>query len=196
MFACVASVLVQRVYCLDRTLVPGENGTDVVRAVISKIVFSNISFNQEIGLEVFMRTMAFVETRDGTQLNTSTSGGGIWNISEYYFGEAKSQLQSDRGLQIIMELQQEHTQNHIRLMDWDSLVYENLTVPLYSGLIARILIHSSATRLNSTSHSEFWTSEFKGQIQNRDNINMWIEDAADLRQIEHEGKSKLMVCKL
>ena len=60
------------------------------------------------------------------QLNQS--GGGIWSISEDHFNDAKAQLLSSNP--IIMELEHHHEQKHIRLMDWDSTVYENLTVPL------------------------------------------------------------------
>ena len=173
-----ANVIVQRVYGLDRTLEPGERGADVVRAVISKIVFSNISFTPDT-VDAFMRTMAFVETRDGTQLNSS--GGGMWNISVDHFNDAKAELLSSNP--IIMELEHHHEQNHIRLMDWDSLVYENLTVPLYSGLVVRMLIHLSPSRIEDVGRFEhYWNDVFK---ERRGDIVKWLEDATNLN--ENEG---------
>ena len=72
---------VARVHGVDLTLVPFANGSDVVRAVIAKITFSNISFQPQSSGEVapFMRSMA----RDGTHL--VPSGGGIWGISRARF---------------------------------------------------------------------------------------------------------------
>ena len=179
-FVYIASVTQQGVYGLDRTLVPGESGADVVRAVISKIVFSNISFTSDT-VEAFMRTMAFVETRDGTQLNPS--GGGIWSISVNHFNDAKAQLPSSS--QIIMELEHHHEQNHIRLMDWDSIVYENLTVPLYSGLVVRMLIHLNRESIDAGEFDFFWNNVFKSTSGDTDK---WIEDARNLTLTENQGK--------
>lgn len=52
-----------------------------------------------------MRTMAYVETRDGTQLNPN--GGGIRSISEEYFNFMKYVYQSNSN-RIIMELEYQH----------------------------------------------------------------------------------------
>ena len=178
LFVYITSVTQQGVYGLDRTLEPGERGADVVRAVISKIVFSNITFTQDT-VEAFMRTMAFVETRDGAQPNPS--GGGIWNISEDRFDEAKIQLQSSH--QIIMELEHHHKQNHIRLMDWDSLVYENLTIPLYSGLLARMIIHLSREQIQDVGDFYvYWNEVFKNR---NGDLLKWMKSATNLT--ENEG---------
>ena len=180
MFVYIASVLVQGVYGLDWTLEQERSGADVVRAVISKIVFSNISFTPDT-VEAFMRTMAFVETRDGTQLNPS--GGGIWNISEEQFNLTKDHDEL-RSSSITMELEHHHEQNHIRLMDWDSIVYENLTVPLYSGLFARMLIHLNPASIERVGdYDEYWSVVFKG---GSGDTEKWIKDATNLT--ENEGK--------
>ena len=107
-------------------------------------------------------------------------GCGI-SVHVDHFNDAKAELLSSNP--IIMELEHHHEQNHIRLMDWDSLVYENLTVPLYSGLVVRMLIHLSPSRIEDVGRFEhYWNDVFK---ERRGDIVKWLEDATNLN--ENEG---------
>ena len=175
---------------LDRTLLPGSNGSDVVRAVISKIIFSDhVSFVAvpEGVVALFMQTMAFVETRDGTKLNQNEDRGGIWMISEASFSEARLHFQGDDNQRIKNELQEKHPHNHIGPIDWDNIMYDNLTIPLYSGLVVRILIHLSSDRLDDLPvdrHSEYWNRVFKNRLGD---MQQWNRDVTDLSRTEAEG---------
>ena len=120
---------------LDSTLDQDAMGPFIVRAIISKLMTSNISFLTDDAVAPFMRLMAYVETRDGAEIYPN--GGGIWNIDFYQFEIAKDSLEES----IIMELRQEHQMNHIGLVEWNNLMYDNLSTPLYSGLVVRVLIH-------------------------------------------------------
>ena len=189
-FVFAASITWQEAHCVDKTLEPGEHGADVVRAVISKIVFSNIKSlttdsTRHNGLvETFMRTMAYVETRDG-MLNNSQSGG-IWNIHYDLFADLKVELQrGPKYVNVSMELEAQHNENHIRLMDWDSIVYDNLTIPLYSGLFARLVILTFPSNLSSVENFDrYWNTVFKME---NGNTEKWITDARNLTLTENQG---------
>ena len=66
---------------VDRTLEREASGADVVRAVVNRVqgVFGRDS--------QFLRRVAFVESKDGTDSNTFRSGyyGGIWQVDEIAF---------------------------------------------------------------------------------------------------------------
>ena len=169
-----------RVYSLDRTLTPGEGGGDVVRAVISKIETTNCTLllRTESAFAPFMRTMAFVETRDGEELNAI--GGGIWNVSEAIF----MRTQNDSPLTFINCLQQESSQNHIGPLNWTSLTYANLSIPLYSGVAVRMFMHLSRQLETSPRYSMYWNDIFKNS---RSSLSEWNARAAILAGNRHEG---------
>ena len=149
---------VARVHGVDLTLVPFTNGSDVVRAVIAKITFSNISFQPQSSGEVapFMRSMAYVETRDGTHL--VPSGGGIWGISRARFNHVMLDRRRDYN-SIVEELERDHPNNYIDITDWDNLTYADLNIPLYSGLVARVLIHLNPS-LEGGDFANYWSQAF------------------------------------
>ena len=188
-----ASITWQEVYTLDKTLVSGENRSHVVRAVISKIVFSNItslindSSRHNGMVESFMRIMAYVETRDGTQ--PSLQSGGIWNISECYFNEVKQQFMNNS---IAVELEQNHNENFIKVNPND-VVYQNLSIPLYSGLFARLFIlQYKSQNLSVNEFDNYWINVFKKSEVCEDIIedsSKWTNDAKNLTDREQKGIS-------
>ena len=162
---------------VDQTIISGAYGVDVVRAVISKIETSNsfINFQSESAVSPFMRTMAYVETRDGNL--TSENGGGIWNVNEALFNSTQSNVQLDS---VIMQLQQENSQNHVGPVNWRSLTYANLSIPLYSGLAVRMLIHLNRLPVYGM-YAAYWNDVFKGS---RSNLNQWNDGAHRLTNDE------------
>ena len=167
---------------LDLTLVPDSHGADVVRAVISKISFSNISFNlgsnTRDAIARFMRTMAYVETKDGAQLNNS-NGGGIWNVSNSRFDHAKDQFSNQT---VMMQLLDRSQFNHIGPVNWSSITYDNLTIPLYSGLVVRILIHlQPSARLDDYCH--YWNFGFKSRVGDTDQCNKNVQRLANIESM-------------
>ena len=164
------------------TLVPGANGPDVVRAVIAKLTFSNIRFNHQTNGEVapFMRTMAYVETRDGADLNPT--GGGIWNIRKALFDDIK--LRDNEYSQIITQLRENNPQNHIGPVDWNDISYTNLTSPLYSGLVARVLIHLTTDPLQASDFFRYWNFRFKNRMGME---SQWDRGVQGLANIESKS---------
>ena len=173
-----------RVYGLDRTLTPGEQGSggDVVRAVISKIETTNCTtlLRTELAVAPFMRTMAYVETGDGAQLNAI--GGGIWNVSEANFMRTQNNPQVPN--RFIKCLQQESSQNHIGPLNWTSLTYTNLSIPLYSGLAVRMLVELSSGLPTPPMYPLYWNTVFKNSMSS---LSEWNAGASSLADDEVEG---------
>ena len=163
------------------TLVSGAEGADIVRAVIAKISFSNISFMSSSGeVAPFMRTMAYVETRDGQRVKQT--GGGIWGISNGIFNDIMLKIRvNDSQLRLIVhELNRNHSNNHIGPIDWNSLVYSDMSIALYSGLIARIQMHLNQGQLVGD-FSLYWNFVFNGIRRESD---LWEDSARNLSMIE------------
>ena len=177
----VLSVIV-RLNGLDRTLTPGEQGdSDVVRAVISKIETTNCStlLRTELAVAPFMRTMAYVETEDGEELNEI--GGGIWNVGEANFMRTQN---NDSLRTFINCLQQESSQNHIGPLNWTSLTYTNLSIPLYSGLAVRMLVELSSGLPTPPMYPLYWNTVFKNSMSS---LSEWNAGASSLADDEVEG---------
>lgn len=153
----------------DKTLSPGERGADVVRAVISKIEAYGrfINFDSDPLSPLFMRAMAYVETRDGATVDPN--GGGIWNVAEAVFDKTQS---DPRLNEIIMQLLISRPENYFRPIDWRNLNYSNLSTPLYSGLAVRLLIHLN-TLPERTMHATYWINHFKTGMPISELHNQW-----------------------
>ena len=115
---------------VDRTLESGASGSDVVRAVTNKVqgVFGD---DQQ-----FLRRIAFVESKDGTDSSTYRSGynGGIWQVDDIAF-RATQDTSSHPGL-----IQQYKKVKDAFGIDWPSVQWSDLRAPLYSGLAARLFL--------------------------------------------------------
>ena len=165
---------------LDRTLESGASGVDVVRAVIAKIETSNtfLDFQPNKTAALFMRTMAYVETRDGNE--TNSTGGGIWKIDKALFESTQKNVELDS---VIMKLQLEHPQNYVGPVNWINLTYADLSFPLYSGLAVRMLIHLNGSLPEYSMNAAYWNDVFKGSRSNL-NIVKWNDGVAHLATYE------------
>ena len=165
---------------LDRTLESGASGVDVVRAVISKIETSItfLEFQPNKTAALFMRTMAYVETRDGNE--TNSTGGGIWKIDKALFESTQKNVELDS---VIMKLQLEHPQNYVGPVNWINLTYADLSFPLYSGLAVRMLIHLNGSLPEYSMNAAYWNDVFKGSRSNL-NIVKWNDGVAHLATYE------------
>lgn len=113
----------------DRTQEREAVGADVVKAVIVKIqpIFGDDS--------QFLRRVAFVESRDGTNSTTFRPDyyGGIWQVDEQIFNETKNTARYP-----------ELTNTYQRLnefgLDWPSIQWRDLRIPLFSAIAVRLFI--------------------------------------------------------
>ena len=115
---------------VDKTLQEGASGSSVVQVVVNRItaVFGND--NQ------FLRRVAYVESKDGTDSGTYRSNyhGGIWQVDEIGF-QSTQDVNSHPALSI--------KYNKIKEafgIDWRNVQWRDLRKPLYSGIAARLYI--------------------------------------------------------
>lgn len=162
----------------DLTTVPGSNGVNVVRAVLSKLDESGIfeqSGNTDL-MNVFLRNMAYVETSDGTAFPQENANGGIWKITAMQFQHTK-------------ELTSRHSHIYDAItaylgQDWRAVDYRDLEKPLYSGLAARLYLTYVATYTiipPSLRQGYFWSEKFKN---NKGDLLRWLTAVTRLQEIE------------
>ena len=113
---------------VDLTLQREASGSDVVRAAVNRIQ-TVLDFDRQ-----FLRRIAFVESRDGTDTDTYRPGynGGIWQVDEDKFltTQANSALNVERHDAIREAFD----------IDWPSVQWRDLRIPLYSGIAARLFL--------------------------------------------------------
>ena len=133
---------------VDRTLQREATGPDVVRAVSNKI---QAVFGDD---KQFLRRIAFVESKDGTDRNTFRPGyhGGIWQVDEIAFISTKDTA-SHPGL----------IAKHQKILDafeinWSNAEWSDLRIPLFSGLAARLFLSNIPAAIPSdiSGQATYW----------------------------------------
>ena len=177
--ACIVSCKAE-----DDTIRPGASGSDVVHAVVGRIEDSNIFpwDNQ------FLRRIAYVESKDGTDGATYRDGyhGGIWQVDEVGF-RATQDTTSHPGLTARFDEIQEKLG-----IDWRQVRWEDLRKPLYSGLAARLFLTNIPTPIPIASdvraQGEYWKNNYnKGGAGTADKF---VDDVEALVKSE----SKYNIC--
>ncbi|KAK7487973.1 hypothetical protein BaRGS_00020718 [Batillaria attramentaria] len=141
----------------DSTVTPGAFGTDVVLAVINSLQ-SNCILSSD---RLFLRRLAYVETRDGTDSATYRAGydGGIWKIDRDMF-TATSTCSSSYIRATCDLIKQELG------IDWTHVQWSDLRKPLYSGLAAALytLLKTQGNENNIpaevSQQASFWSQNF------------------------------------
>ena len=125
---CFVVIKAQR----DLTLVPEASGSDVVKAVVSKIETTGV-FPTDHRL---LRRIAYVESLDGQVTRTYREGydGGIWQVNQVAFLDTQN-LSAHPGLDSLYG----NIQTYFDI-DWQYVTWEDLRKPFYSGLAARIYL--------------------------------------------------------
>ena len=146
------------------------SGTSVVEAVLD--VLKNIAiFPPDHG---FMRRIAYVETRDGTNISENTNVTnqhervGIWGLSEIMLNSMRHQLK-----------QHSYETKYDNLIEYSELIYRwlsinmtgdeklNMRIPLMSGIAARFYLHYKAVLTNQelpedlAGQAFFWASQYR-----------------------------------
>ena len=163
----------------DLTIVPGANGASVVQAVLSKLDSSGIfqqSGNADL-TNVFLRNMAFAETRDGVDLVSgrgTSMEGGIWNMTATQLKQ--TQQQPSKVYDDIETLLGQ---------DWRSVESRDLDRPLFSGMAARLYltyVTDAGVHIPPIGNQgDFWNENFKG---GNGDIQKWIEAITSLQELE------------
>ena len=136
---------------LEKLLNPEEKGSDVVRAVVSKIesVFPTPSFAPGSS---FLRLIAYVETKDGTK----SSDGGIWNVTKKAFEGTKDTKTNT-------DIKAKHDEIKKRFgIDWGQVQWSEMKKPLYSGLAARLVLYNipDAIPVELDGQAKYWKNRY------------------------------------
>ena len=127
---------------------PGASGSGVVEEVVSKVQSLFGSDNK------FLRRIAYVESKDGTDKNTYRSGydGGIWQVDRIGF-------ESTQDTKSHPSLEAKHKKIKQSLdIDWEKVKWNDLRKPLYSGLAARLFLLKIRAPIPSTlkDQADYW----------------------------------------
>ena len=168
----------------DRTRQPEAAGTDVVFASVSLIQESEIFPDDKR----FLRRLAYVETRDGVDINTFRSGyfGGIWQVDEAVFNET---LNTDANRELldlyplILELLE---------VDWALVTWNDLLKPFFSALAARIYLATLTEPIppvgDLTRQGQYWLDHFSSNPS--DSVQLYIDS---VNEFELEGEAWICV---
>ena len=138
LWLCLAAGLV---LCtnVDLTLVPEENGANVVLACIAKIDVSRIFPRDD---QQLIRRIAYTETENGLDPSTysgSSNNGGIWQLSEDRYIQTKDNTDSS----VLQKIQEMFD------IDWASTSWVDLRKPFFSALAARLYIELEVASVDS-----------------------------------------------
>lgn len=117
---------------VDRTIRPGEGGTDVVMATIEQLEQLDIFPNTNR----LLRRIAYAESRDGVDIATYRPGydGGIWQVDELVFLRTQATETYPELEPLLLDI--------LRLtgLDWLDLPWNELRRPFFSGMAASIYL--------------------------------------------------------
>ena len=153
---------------VDLTREPGASGTDVVRAVVNRIQAVFGADNQ------FLRRIAYVESRDGTDLDTYRSGyhGGIWQVDESAFRDTQDFTSHPELLAKYEMIRMEFGIDWLQAVQW-----MDLRKPLYSGIAARLFISNIPSEIpcDIAGQGNYWAD-----LYNRTGQQQFIDDIEGL----------------
>ncbi len=164
---------------VDQTRLPEAAGTDVV--------FSTVFLIQDTGIfpvdNRFLRRLAYVESRDGVDINTFRDGyfGGIWQVDENRFNETLD-LASNPELSVY----------YMRILtsfgiDWSQVEWDDLLAPLFSALAARLYLTTITAPIPTIGDLEgqgqYWLDHYSNEAT--DTVQLFVDS---VNEFELQGK--------
>ena len=166
---------------------PNANGSEVVEAVVQVLCSSEIFVPDHR----FLRRIAFVETKDGTETMTSDSGCnkrvGIWGITTTMLRSMQDQMRRKHYPHLMTTNKKLCKRFGVNMTGYERL---DLTNALVSGIAARFyLMYQSELNDTITSlprcvskQAMFWVSHYRNGEGNTD------RDRFEKRVLELEGR--------
>ena len=140
-------------------------GSAVVLQAIGRLQQSGVFGNDN----EILRRIAYVETQDGALTDTLTDGG-IWAVSENKFLQTQD-LQANIQLSAILQ----RIENMFRI-DWMSVQWRDLRMPLYSMIAARLVLYLAPQAIPPSNDLEaqarFWVQYYNPQGDEADFIGV------------------------
>ena len=151
----------------------GANGADVVRTVIAELEYSDGDIEKPFDRpdHGFLRRLAYVETKDGTNYTDNDSyqmGGGIWGIDRGKLGSLQQAIISGES-EILTDIN-DKIESDIRIaIDISQFnFYDIVKKPLHCGVTARFILHyleitknvDIPLARNITGQAHFWVTHY------------------------------------
>ena len=162
-------------------------GTDLTRqekAAGSKVVETVVGLIQESSIfpsdNTFLRRVAYVESKDGTESFTYRAGydGGIWQIDQTAFLGTMDVTSHP-------ELRNKYSMIASRFgIEWTSVLWSDLRKPIYSGLAARLFLFTLTTSIpfGVELQASYWISYYNTNRLNR-TATKFVQDVSNLEKI-------------
>ncbi len=172
---------------VDLTLQREASGSNVVRAAVNRI---QAVLNIDLQL---LRRIAFVESRDGTHTDTYRPeyNGGIWQVEEDKFLSTQANT--------ALNVERHDAIREAFNIDWPSVQWSDLRIPLYSGIAARLfLLNISDTEpipCDVPGQAAYWRTHYRvycGKTCNETEVT-FIENVNILTNSNRKSRKK---CKM
>jgi len=157
---CASLICTIKVVAYDATLVAETSGSQVVDACVGKIKSSRI-FPQDYS---FLRRIAYVESKDGTDQNTYRSAyhGGIWQVDKIGFESTQ-----DTTSHPALVGKHSQIQKHFDI-EWTAVKWHDLRKPFYSALAARLFLSNKQGAIPNTmeQQAQYWKNSYNSNDPN------------------------------
>lgn len=166
---------------VDLTLQPETSGPDVVFTSVGRIRASGI-FPDDNRL---LRRIAYVETRDGVDLNTYRAGynGGIWQVDEDIFNQTQDTTANPQLLGFFEGLRDAFGPE----IDWPNATWVDLRKPFFSAIAARLYFQIVGEVIppvgDILGQGEYWVEHYSSDPE--DSAERFVQFVNDF---ESEGK--------
>ena len=175
-----------------RIITPGANGTEVVHAAVAEIEIRGIFRTSD---HRFLRRLAYVETRDGTDQPNSPvleESGGIWNFSSSKLRQIQNASSVNGKMEEINSQIEYRFGIDILLMD-DGMRHDHMKKPLYSGVATRFYLYylgllGTIIPPTIAGQAKFWVKYFCVPNRSRPcSVTSFLQLVTYLNQLESEG---------
>ena len=164
----------------DRTREPEAAGIDVVFASVSRIQESELFPDNKR----FLRRLAYVESRDGVDINTFRDGyfGGIWQVDEAIFNVTRDTATHTRLEDLYSEILP------VFGVDWALTSWDDLLKPLFSALAVSLYLTTINEAIPAIGDLEgqgqYWLDHFSSNPM--DTVQLWVDS---VNEFELEGEA-------
>ena len=170
----------------DLTRTPQSQGTDVVEASVALVEESAIFPNDN----QFLRRLAWVESQDGTRIDTYRSGyfGGIWQVDDTVLLASQDVADYPTLPAVFKSLQVQFN------IEWSSVQKEDLLEPLLSALAARIFMLTVSDPIPLASDIQGQARYWQNHYRPNETVDTFVQLVQELESLQGEKVKTVCVC--
>ena len=150
-----------------------SSGAEVVEATVEKIQESGIFTNDN----KFLRRIAYVESKDGTDSNTYREGyhGGIWQVDKIAFEDTQDTKSHSRLSKKFAKIKSKFG------IEWSCVKWKDVEKPLYSGLAARLFLSNipEPIPIEIDEQARYWKEHYNTE-EGKGTVKRFIDEVNEL----------------